>query len=221
VDFQASLRRAGSTNADLIHNLRNHEPVPEAGRTDADLIRNLRDHLLNDNSKNGLAHDLFPLTSEEQKDYDFKLLGQEVEAGRNVYHIAFAPRTRKNQPGRAKHSSMPRNSSPFGCSPECRGASPIWCGRCVRSAWIRVQRGLRAPGRRSVVSFDLRNRVPAPRGPLFFFNRDVSISLENSGLNMRRWRPVTVVGRDLASISEMEVGNFDLPRFLEQNSADL
>jgi len=46
VDFQGEPAPVpGSTNADLIHNLRNHEPVPEAGRTDADLIRNLRDHL--------------------------------------------------------------------------------------------------------------------------------------------------------------------------------
>jgi hypothetical protein len=93
VDFQGeALREADSKDANMIHDLRNHEPVPEAGRTDAELIHNLRNSLLNDKSKDGLARDLFPLTSEEQKNYEFKLLGQEVEAGRNVYHIAFAPK---------------------------------------------------------------------------------------------------------------------------------
>ena len=151
---------AGSTNADLIHNLRNHEPVPEASRTDAALIQNLRNNLLNDESKDGLARDLFPLTSEEQKDYEFKLLGQEVEAGRNVYHITFTPKDEKNRRGRAKRLSMPQNSSPLGCSPRCRVASPFWCGRCgsicldLASTWStsgrRTECGfLRASGRSS------------------------------------------------------------------------
>ena len=46
----------------------------------------------NDKTKDGLARDLFPLTSEEQKAYVFKLVGQEMQQGRSVYHISFWPK---------------------------------------------------------------------------------------------------------------------------------
>jgi hypothetical protein len=96
VEFQGeAVSYAGSTNPDPVHNLRNHENLPEASRTDEGLIRNLRNHLSNDKSHDGLARDLFPLTSEEQKGYEFTLVGQEVEAGRNVYHIAFTPKDKE------------------------------------------------------------------------------------------------------------------------------
>jgi len=183
VDFQGEPAPVpGSTNADLIHNLRNHEPVPEAGRTDADLIRNLRDHLLNDNSKNGLAHDLFPLTSEEQKDYDFKLLGQEVEAGRNVYHIAFAPKDTRELTWSGEAFIDAAEFQPVRVFTRISRRIPY----LVRTMWFdlpgfgfnvvyeRQEDGVWFP---SIFGTEFRLHV----GPLFFFNRDVSISLENSG----------------------------------------
>lgn len=68
------------------------EPTPEEGSFDGDLINDLRDDLSDDSAKDGLARRWFPLTSEEQKDYDFQLLGQEVEQGRSLYHISFQPK---------------------------------------------------------------------------------------------------------------------------------
>jgi hypothetical protein len=67
------------------------EPVPEPDSTDADLIRQYREDLTDDESKDGLAKDLFPLTSDEQKTYKFRFLGQELFANRQSYHIAFTP----------------------------------------------------------------------------------------------------------------------------------
>ena len=130
VEFKGEPAEAGGTDADVIGSLRNHEALPEAGRTDSDLIRNLRNHLLNDNSKDGLARNLFPLTSEEQKGYEFKLLGQEVEAGRNVYHIAFAPKDDAEPTWAGEAFIDAAEFQPVKCSPKCRGASPSWCGRC-------------------------------------------------------------------------------------------
>jgi hypothetical protein len=68
------------------------EPVPGTGSLDGGLIQGLRDDLSNEKSKDGLARDLFPLTTEEQKRYEFKLLGQETEDARSVYHIGFRPK---------------------------------------------------------------------------------------------------------------------------------
>ncbi len=70
------------------------QPVPETGSLDGGLIEGFRDDLLNEKTKDGLAKDLFPLTSEEQKAYEFKLLGSGMEDGRSVYHIAFRPKDR-------------------------------------------------------------------------------------------------------------------------------
>jgi hypothetical protein len=63
--------------------------VPEPDSTDGDLIREFREDLTNDKSKDGLAGDLFPFTSDEQKNYKFRLLGQEPFESRESFHIAF------------------------------------------------------------------------------------------------------------------------------------
>ena len=42
-------------------------------------------------SKDGIAHDLFPLTANEQEKYIFTLEGKEVYRGRPVYRISFQP----------------------------------------------------------------------------------------------------------------------------------
>jgi hypothetical protein len=67
------------------------EPVPEPDSTDGDLIHEFREDLTNDQSKDGLAKDLFPFTSDEQKNYKFRLLSQELFESRQSYHIAFTP----------------------------------------------------------------------------------------------------------------------------------
>jgi len=182
VDFKSeSGVEAGSTDANLVHNLRNHEIVPEAGRTDADLIRNLRNHLSNDKSKDGLARDLFPLTSEEQKGYEFKLLGQEVEAGRNVYHIAFTPKDTADPTWAGEAFIDAAEFQPVRVFTKMSRRLPF----LVRTMWFdlpgvgfdveyeRQQNGVWFPS-----SFGTEFRLKV--GPLFFFNRDISISLNNS-----------------------------------------
>jgi hypothetical protein len=68
------------------------EPVPEADSIDGDLIHQFREDLTKDDSKDGLARDLFPLTTEEQKAYKFRLLDHEPFEGRPAYHVAFTPK---------------------------------------------------------------------------------------------------------------------------------
>jgi hypothetical protein len=68
------------------------EPVPEPESTDGDLIHGFREDLTNDESKDGLARDLFPLTTDEQQTYKFRLMGEELFEGRQSYHVAFTPK---------------------------------------------------------------------------------------------------------------------------------
>jgi hypothetical protein len=59
---------------------------------DADLINSLSEDLTNDqNSKDGISCDLFPLTGREQSKYTFRLIGAEKYRGRDVYRVAFEP----------------------------------------------------------------------------------------------------------------------------------
>jgi hypothetical protein len=68
------------------------EPVPDPDSTDGELVHDFREDVTNEESKDGLAHDLFPLTSEEQKNYKFRLIDHEPFEGRQAYHVAFTPK---------------------------------------------------------------------------------------------------------------------------------
>jgi hypothetical protein len=89
------------------------EPRPDADSIDGDMLNDFRHDLMEEDStdgitndlkhdsseehsKDGIAHDLFPLTTGEQKNYQYKLIGEETQQGRSVYHIAFGPKDRKD-----------------------------------------------------------------------------------------------------------------------------
>jgi hypothetical protein len=89
------------------------EPRPDADSIDGDMLNDFRHDLMEENStdgitrdlkrdstedhsKDGIAHDLFPLTTEQQKNYQYKLIGEETQQGRNAYRIAFGPKDRKD-----------------------------------------------------------------------------------------------------------------------------
>lgn len=61
------------------------EPVPEGGLLDAILDDGDRQ------TKDGIDKDLFPLTSDEQKNYVFELAGDRLVKERPVYKIQFRP----------------------------------------------------------------------------------------------------------------------------------
>ncbi len=89
------------------------EPRPDADSVDGDMLNDFRHDLMEENSndgitndlkhdstedhsKDGIAGDLFPLTSEQQKNYQYKLIGEETQQGRSVYRIGFRPKDRKD-----------------------------------------------------------------------------------------------------------------------------
>jgi hypothetical protein len=90
---------------------------------DIDLVENLRKNLTNDGSegmgekgqdnaghgvhvhvdvadegqsKDGLGKGLFPLTTEQQEKYLFKLQGRQMMNGRDVYHVSFRPKDKND-----------------------------------------------------------------------------------------------------------------------------
>jgi hypothetical protein len=60
---------------------------------DGDLIRDMVNDMTADkDSKDGVGHDLFPLTANEQGKYVYALEGKETYRGRAVYRISFRPK---------------------------------------------------------------------------------------------------------------------------------
>jgi hypothetical protein len=59
---------------------------------DQDLVENMRNNLTTAHTKDGISPNLFPLTSKEQADYQFRLLGRAPMNGRDCFHIAFSPK---------------------------------------------------------------------------------------------------------------------------------
>jgi len=98
------------------------EPRPDADSIDGDMLNDFRHDLMEENttdgitvelrkdsgddhsdeqskevhSKDGIARDLFPLTTDQQKDYQFKLMGEDTQQGRAVYRIGFGPKKRSD-----------------------------------------------------------------------------------------------------------------------------
>lgn len=156
------------------------ERTPEEDSFDGDLINDLRDDLSDDTAKDGLARRWFPLTTEEQKDYDFKLLGQEVQQGRSAYHISFQPKEKDDVPWAGEVYVDAAEFEPVRVFTKLAQRVPLM---------IRTLLGIDVPG----IGFDVIYQrqadgvwFPATVGTefriraKFVVNRQVSVSLENS-----------------------------------------
>ena len=155
-------------------------PTPEEDSFDGYLINDLRDDLSDDTAKDGFARRWFPLTSDEQKDYAFKLLGQEVQQGRSVYHISFQPKDKDGILWAGEVYIDAAEFEPVRVFTKLAQRVPLM---------IRTLLGIDVPG----VGFDVVYQrqadgvwFPATLGSefriraKFVVNRQVSVSLENS-----------------------------------------
>lgn len=156
------------------------EPVPEADSLDGDLIHSFRDDLTSDKSKDGLGKDLFPLTSEEQKDYDFELLGQENEDGRALYHIRFRPKDKNDFSWAGEAYIDAAEFQPVRVFTKLSRRIPFMVrtllGTDVPGIGFSVTYKRQEDGVWFPVSFGTEFRLRA----VFFINRNISIALENS-----------------------------------------
>ena len=127
-----------------------------------------------------MAKDLFPLTSDEQKDYQFSLLGQEIQDGRNVYHIAFRPKDKDEITWAGEAYIDAAEFEPVRVFTKLSRRIPFMVrtmlgtdlpGVGFNVVYKRQQDGVWFPA-----TFGTEFRIRA----LFFINRTVSIALENS-----------------------------------------
>ena len=63
---------------------------------DRDIVENIRSGLIHDKSKDGISAHLFPLTTKEQAEYSFRMVGRERMNGRDVLHVSFRPKKKED-----------------------------------------------------------------------------------------------------------------------------
>ncbi len=155
-------------------------PVPESDSLDGDLVDDFRDDLSNDKSKDGIGRDLFPLTTEEQKGYRFELAGAEMFQGRRVYRIKFRPADKHDLSWAGEALIDAVEFQPVTVATHLSRKIPFF---------VRTLLGTNLPG----IGFSVQYRrfdegvwFPTSFGTefrlraVFFINRDIAISLENS-----------------------------------------
>jgi hypothetical protein len=157
------------------------EPVPDKGTLDGGLVESFRDDLLNSKSKDGVDTDLFPLTSEQQKKYDFELLGEQTIHGRRVYRIGFRPKDKKEITWAGEALIDCQDFQPMRVFTKLSRRIPFvvrtMLGTDVPGLGFNVEYRRFDDGVWFPVSFGTEFRLRA----VFFINRDIIVSLENSG----------------------------------------
>ncbi|HEX6496591.1 MAG TPA: hypothetical protein VF018_13970 [Acidobacteriaceae bacterium] len=147
---------------------------------DIDLIENLRKNLADDKSKDGLGKGLFPLTTEQQKQYLFALKGRQTMNGRDVYHVSFRPKDKNDFDWKGEAFIDAQEFEPVVVYTEMSRKIPLA---------VRTLLGTNVPGLGFSVTYDREPDgvwFPLSFGTefrirvLFFIARDISMSLANS-----------------------------------------
>lgn len=155
------------------------EPIPHSDTLDGQLVSNFRDDLTNDSTKDGLAKDLFPLTSDEQKDLKFELAGEQTVAGRKAWRIRFGPADKHEITWAGEALIDQEEFQPVSVYTRLSRRIPFFVrtmlgtdlpGLGFSVQYARVEKDIWFP-----VSFGTEFRLRA----VFFINRDISVSLEN------------------------------------------
>ncbi len=161
------------------------EPGPDPDGLDGDLVHDLRDDLANEKSKDGLAGDLFPLSSDQQKGYRFELKGEEIINGRRAYRIRFVPSDKDiwkgdNPPWAGEALIDAQDFQPVRVYTKLSQKLPLFVrtvlGTNLPGIGFDVEYGRFGEGVWFPVSFGTEFRLKV----IFFIKRNISISLKNS-----------------------------------------
>jgi hypothetical protein len=154
--------------------------VPGRESLDGELVGDFRNDLIDDKSKDGLGKDLFPLTTEEQKNYRFRLDGERDVKGRRAYLVSFAPRDKNDFTWAGEAWIDKEEFEPIHVATKLSRRIPFLVrtmlgtdlpGLGFNVEYQRFDNGVWFP-----VSFGTEFRLRA----VFFVNRDITLALNNS-----------------------------------------
>jgi hypothetical protein len=146
---------------------------------DIDLVENLRKNLADDKSKDGLGKGLFPLTTEQQEKYLFKLQGRQMMNGRDVYHVSFRPKDKNDFDWKGEAFIDAHEFEPVVVYTVMSRKIPLavrTLGTNLPGLGFSVTYGREPDGVWFPVSFGTEFRMRV----LFFIARDISMSLANT-----------------------------------------
>ncbi len=157
------------------------DPAPDSGGLDGSLAQSFREDLISDDSKDGMAKDLFPLTTAEQKDYKFKLEGETVVSGRAAYRIAFSPADKDDFTWAGEALIDKEEFEPVSVYTRLSRRIPFFVrtmlGTDLPGLGFNTQYRRVGPNIWFPVSFGTEFRLHA----VFFINRVITVSMESSG----------------------------------------
>jgi len=166
---------------------------------DRDIVENMRWNLIHDKSKDGISVNLFPLTSKEQADYAFRMVGRERLNDHDVFHISFRP-TKKDDFGWSGEAYIDTTAyEPVLISTGMARKIPFA---------VRTLLGTNVPGLGFTVTY-----APQPDGVwfpvtfstefkihvLFFFHREIILNAQN-----REFEKTHVTSRIVGEATEVE-----------------
>ena len=155
------------------------KPIPDSGGLDGSLAETFKDDLFDENSKDGLAKDLFPLTTENQKDYRFELAGEQLVDARPAYRIRFRPADSSEITWAGEALIDKQELQPVSVYTRLSRRIPLFVrtllgtdlpGLGFSTRYQRIGQNLWFP-----VSFGTEFRLRA----VFFINRNISVSMDN------------------------------------------
>ncbi len=175
------------------------EPRPDADTIDAELVRSFREDLTGNtaepepqeghgvhvsvdedsHNKDGVASDLFPLSTEQQKKYSFRLIGEQMFQRRSAYHIAFGPKDKNDIAWAGEAYIDKKEFQPILVFTKLSRRIPFavrtFLGTDLPGVGFSVQYKRQEDGVWFPSSFGTEFRLEV----LYFLKRDISVSLDN------------------------------------------
>lgn len=159
----------------------NKEVEDGSGTLDTSIVKSFRDGLTQDeDTKDGLSADLFPLTSEHQEKLEFESEGERLIRQRAAYAIRFRPRDRKGYGWAGEAFVDKEDLQPVQVYTQMARKLPFFVRKMLgtdvpglgfTTEYTRVDKDLWFPA-----SFGAEFQIHA----VYFFTRTITISMQNS-----------------------------------------
>jgi hypothetical protein len=159
---------------DFDHDLNDDERTMDAG-----IVKSIRDEFTQTDSKDGIEGNLFPLTTEEQKDLQFELAGTRTVEGRLAYLINFRPKDKHDFGWAGEATIDAEEFQPFTVYTKLSRKLPFAVrtllgtdvpGLGFTTRYTRVAKDIWFPS-----SFGTEFRIDA----VYFFHRTLTVDLQN------------------------------------------
>jgi hypothetical protein len=162
-------------------------------------LHDMSEDMTNDQkSRDGIGRDFFPLTAEEQRKYNFRLVGTETNRGRPVYRVAFQPKPHMEDGASWKGEAVidAEECQPLMVSTSLAAKIPLLVktllGTDVKGLGFSVTYQKFADGVWFPVSYGGEFEVRA----LFFYKRTVSVSVLNRDFRKTDVNSTVIFGTD-------------------------